>query len=52
MASTVIIDITSRGAGCEVQLTQSVPKEYADSLKQIESGWGMILDHAAKVIGA
>jgi uncharacterized protein YndB with AHSA1/START domain len=50
--STVIIDITPRGAGCEVKLTQTVPKQYAEQLKQIESGWGMILDHAARVIGA
>lgn len=50
--STVTIDITPRSAGCEVRLTQTVSKQYADRLKQIESGWGMILDHAAKVIGA
>lgn len=50
--STVIIDITPRGAGCEVKLTQTVPNHYAEQLKQIESGWGMILDHAARVIGA
>lgn len=50
--STVIIDITPRGAGCEVKLSQTVPKQYAERVKQIESGWGMILDHAATVIGA
>lgn len=49
--STVTIEITPRGTGCELRLTQTVTKQYAEHLHRIEAGWGMILDHAASVIG-
>jgi uncharacterized protein YndB with AHSA1/START domain len=50
-AGTVTIDITPRGTGCEVRLTETMSQQWADQLKQIESGWAQILDHAATVIG-
>jgi len=49
--STITIDITPRGSGCELRLTQVVTKQYAEHLQRIEAGWAMILDHAATVIG-
>ena len=48
----VTIDITPRGAGCELRLTQTLSQQWAGRMRQIESGWGMILDHAAKALGA
>lgn len=50
--SVVSIEITPRGTGCELTLTQSLPKEYAEHLSRVEEGWGAILAHAATVIGA
>lgn len=49
--SKVSIEITPRGAGCEVTLSQSLPKHYAEHLQRVEQGWGAILDHAATVVG-
>lgn len=48
--STVTIDITPRGSGCELRLTQTVAARFADMLARIEAGWGSILDHAVSVI--
>jgi uncharacterized protein YndB with AHSA1/START domain len=49
--SVVSIEITPRGSGCELTLTQDLPKEYAEHLSRVEEGWGGILDHAAAVVG-
>lgn len=51
-SSTVTIEIRPSGTGCELQLSQTVSKEFAAELSRIEAGWGLILDHAATVIGA
>lgn len=48
--STVTIEITPRGFGCELRLTQTVDARFADMLARIQEGWGSILDHAATVI--
>ena len=44
-ATTITLDFTPSGSGCEVTLThQGVLDEY---VKQTEQGWGMILDGLA-----
>jgi uncharacterized protein YndB with AHSA1/START domain len=49
--SVVTIEIAPRSTGCELTLTQNLPKEYAEHLSRVEAGWSAILDHAAAVIG-
>jgi uncharacterized protein YndB with AHSA1/START domain len=50
-SGTVTIEITPRGTGCELRLTETMSQTWAEQLKQIESGWAGILDHAATIIG-
>jgi uncharacterized protein YndB with AHSA1/START domain len=50
--SVITIEITPRGTGCELTLTQTVSAKFAEHLQRIEQGWGAILDYAATVIGS
>lgn len=49
--SVIAIEITPRGAGCELKLIQTVTQDYAEYLQRLEAGWAAILDHAATIIG-
>ncbi|WP_129641055.1 SRPBCC family protein [Peristeroidobacter agariperforans] len=49
--SVVSIEITPRGSGCELVLTQSVSKQFVEHSQRIAAGWAAILDCAAEIVG-